>query len=99
MPIRVTAWGEHRHQKKNAGAAEIYQGRIYEAIAGQLPYDPEEARCGTTMFDPQLPGTPRVICRTPFGVAFTPFAVRLFTAAVMDLKQALTVSSRRDYRA
>jgi trehalose utilization protein len=36
MPIRVTAWGEHRHQKKNAEVAEIYQGRIHEAIAGQL---------------------------------------------------------------
>ena len=33
MPIRVTVWGEYRHEKKNPKIAEIYPNGMHEAIA------------------------------------------------------------------
>ncbi len=35
-PIRVTVWGEYRHEKKNPKVAEIYPEGMHEAIAGFL---------------------------------------------------------------
>lgn len=36
MPIRVTVWGENRHEKKNPKVAEIYPQGMHEAIASHL---------------------------------------------------------------
>jgi trehalose utilization protein len=36
MAIRVTVWGEYRHEKKNPKVAEIYPHGMHEAIAGHL---------------------------------------------------------------
>jgi len=36
MPIRVTVWGEFRHEKKNPKVAEIYPKGMHEAIASHL---------------------------------------------------------------
>jgi len=36
MPIRVTVWGEYRHEKQNARVAEIYPRGMHEAIASHL---------------------------------------------------------------
>src|SRR4051812_16596224 len=36
MPIRVTVWGEFRHEKRNPVVAEIYPNGMHEAIAGAL---------------------------------------------------------------
>src|SRR5690349_21552379 len=36
MPIRVTVWGEYRHEKKNPKVAAIYPKGMHEAIADGL---------------------------------------------------------------
>ncbi len=36
MSIRVTVWGEYRHEKKNPKVAEIYPNGMHEAIASHL---------------------------------------------------------------
>src|SRR5947208_3984651 len=36
MPLRVTVWNEHRHEKKDPKIAEIYPNGIHEAIAAHL---------------------------------------------------------------
>ena len=36
MPIRVTVWGEYRHEKQNPQVAEIYPQGMHEAIATHL---------------------------------------------------------------
>ena len=36
MSIKVTVWGEFRHEKKNATVAEIYPNGMHEAIASHL---------------------------------------------------------------
>jgi trehalose utilization protein len=36
MPVRVTVWGEFRHEKKNKDVARIYPDGMHEAIASSL---------------------------------------------------------------
>jgi trehalose utilization protein len=36
MPIRITVWGEYRHEKTNAEVAAIYPDGMHEAIARHL---------------------------------------------------------------
>lgn len=57
MPIRVTVWGEFRHEKKNAAVKEIYPDGMHNAIAAGLKKSGDikvrtatldEADCGLT---------------------------------------------------
>jgi len=38
--LKVTVWGEYRHEKKNPKVAEIYPDGMHEAVAGFLRADP-----------------------------------------------------------
>ena len=35
-PLRITVWGEFRHEKKNPKVAELYPQGMHETIAGFL---------------------------------------------------------------
>jgi trehalose utilization protein len=41
VPIRVTVWGEYRHEKSSRRVAAIYPDGMHEAIAGHLRRSPD----------------------------------------------------------
>ena len=53
MPIRVTVWGEYRHEKKNPKVAEIYPKGMHEAIASGLRKNSELAVRTATLDEPE----------------------------------------------
>ena len=64
MGVRVTVWGEHRHEKKNPKVAKIYPDGMHEAIAAHLRRAGDLAVRTATLDQPRhglddkvLPGT------------------------------------------
>ncbi len=55
MPIRVTVWHEHRHEKKNATVAEIYPQGMHGAIASYLRKCPGLQVRKATLGGPEVP--------------------------------------------
>ncbi len=51
--IRVTVWGEYRHEKKNAKVAEVYPKGMHEAIAQALRKDPDLTVRTATLDEPE----------------------------------------------
>jgi len=53
MPIRVTVWGEYRHEKINPQVAMIYPTGMHQAIAGFLRTRPDFIVRTATLDDPE----------------------------------------------
>src|SRR5207249_9403880 len=53
MTIRVTVWGEYRHEKKNPKVAEIYPKGMHEAIASHLRKNSKLAVRTATLDEPE----------------------------------------------
>jgi trehalose utilization protein len=53
MPIRVTVWGEFRHEKSHPKVAALYPKGMHEAIAGYLRERPEMAVATATLDEPE----------------------------------------------
>jgi trehalose utilization protein len=53
MAIRVTVWGEYRHEKKDPKVAEIYPQGMHEAIAGYLRKCPGLEVSKATLDEPE----------------------------------------------
>lgn len=51
--IRVTVWGEFRHEKKNPKVAAVYPNGMHETIAGFLRKDSVLSVCTATLDEPQ----------------------------------------------
>jgi trehalose utilization protein len=52
-PIRVTVWGEFRHEKRNPRVAELYPDGMHETIAGFLRPDARLAVRTATLDEPE----------------------------------------------
>src|SRR3954452_9112469 len=64
MPIRVTVWGEFRHEKRNPKVAEVYPKGMHEAIAdGLRKVDDFEIRTAT-LDDEEAGLTERALAET-----------------------------------
>ena len=53
MPIRVTVWGEYRHEKINPKVAAIYPSGMHQAIAGYLSERPDIIARAVTLDQPE----------------------------------------------
>lgn len=53
MPIRVTVWHEHRHEKKSPEIAKVYPHGMHEAIASHLRKNGELAVRTATLDEPE----------------------------------------------
>jgi len=53
MPIRVTVWGEHRHEKKNPKIAEIYPDGMHTTIANHLKKSTDLKVSTATLDEPE----------------------------------------------
>jgi trehalose utilization protein len=64
MPIRVTVWGEFRHEKKNPKVAEIYPKGMHEAIASALRKNSELQVRTATLDEPEHGLSESVLAQT-----------------------------------
>jgi trehalose utilization protein len=53
MPIKVTVWHEHRHEKTNPKVAAVYPNGMHEAIAGFLRKSPDLEVATATLDEPE----------------------------------------------
>jgi trehalose utilization protein len=61
MPIRVTVWGEHRHEKTDERVGKIYPLGMHEAIASHLRKSSDLAVRTATLDEPQHGLTDKVV--------------------------------------
>jgi trehalose utilization protein len=64
MPIHVTVWGEHRHEKSDKRVAKIYPLGMHETIASHLRKAPDLAVRTATLDEPQHGLTDKVVHET-----------------------------------
>lgn len=64
MPVRVTVWGEFRHEKKNPTVKEVYPDGMHEAIAGHLRKAPDLQVRTATLDEPEHGLTEEVLKNT-----------------------------------
>ena len=62
--IRVTVWGEYRHEKKNPKVAEVYPKGMHEAIAAGLRKEPGLSVRTATLDEPEHGLTAEVLAQT-----------------------------------
>jgi len=63
-PIRVTVWGEYRHEKKNAKVAALYPQGMHETIAGALRSESDLVVRTATLDEPEHGLTAAVLAET-----------------------------------
>ena len=64
MPIRVTVWGEYRHEKQNPKVSAIYPKGMHEAIADPL-HKCEDMQVRTaTLDEPEHGLTEKILSET-----------------------------------
>ncbi|MDR1280676.1 MAG: ThuA domain-containing protein [Opitutaceae bacterium] len=63
-PIRVTVWGEYRHEKKNPKVSAIYPQGMHEAIAAPLRSQPGIEARTATLDEPEHGLTQEVLAAT-----------------------------------
>jgi trehalose utilization protein len=63
-PIRVTVWGEYRHEKKNPKVSAIYPQGMHEAIAAPLRSQPGIEARAATLDEPEHGLTQEVLAAT-----------------------------------
>jgi trehalose utilization protein len=63
-PIRVTVWGEYRHEKKNPAVAAIYPRGMHQCIADFLAADPALQVRTATLDEPAHGLTDEVLAQT-----------------------------------
>ncbi|MDD5198932.1 MAG: ThuA domain-containing protein [Terrimicrobiaceae bacterium] len=63
-PLRITVWGEYRHENKNPKVAALYPQGMHETIAGFLRAQPEVSVRTATLDEPEHGLTETVLAET-----------------------------------